>query len=262
MSSNISKSILVIVAFVLAYVGLCMSFETADGSYIGVSTLLKAVNIPPMWRSLCKFLLSLVVFVPVAWIVSQKGNVLKAFGVNDGIVKALVFDVVCVLPMLICGITFGRFEYSWELFVTYALSAGILEEVMYRGFLFGMLYRYCNWRFWWAALPTAIIFTFGHFYQAHDLLSCLQVFGVTAIGSIFFSWLYVAWRNNLFVPIFLHTFMNAMWGMFQVDDVSNSVGNVATNTGRVLTLLLAIFFTCWYRKRNGEEHYFLVSNNE
>ena len=262
MSSNISKSVLVIAAFVLAYVGVFMSFEAADGSYVGVGPLLESINCPKMWKSLCKFIISLVVLVPVAWIVSKKENVLKAFGVSRGIVKALAFCGVCVLPMLICGLIFGTFEYSWETFIAYALSAGIVEEGLYRSFLFGMLFRYCNWRFWFAALPTAIIFSLGHFYQAHDWLSCLQVFGVTAFGSIFFSWLYVAWGYNLFVPIFLHTFMNAMWGMFQVDDVSNSVGSVATNTGRVLTLLLAVFITCWYRKRNGEEHYFIVSNNE
>ena len=61
--------------------------------------------------------------------------------------------------------------------------------------------------------------------------------------------------------MFLHIFMNTVWGMLPIDGVDNSVGNIAANTGRVLTLLLAVIITCWYRKRNGEERWFVVEND-
>lgn len=37
-----------------------------------------------------------------------------------------------------------------------AVFAGLFEELIYRGFLFGVLHRYCGWRFIWAALPAAV----------------------------------------------------------------------------------------------------------
>ena len=89
------------------------------------------------------------------------------------------------------------------------------------------------------------------------LLCCI----ITAFGSVFFSWLYTAWHFNLYVPIMMHTFMNAFWGMFQIEGVNNSVGNIVANSGRILTIILAILITCWYRKRNGEKIWMNYGSN-
>ncbi len=51
----------------------------------------------------------------------------------------------------------------------------------------------------------------------------------------------------------MHIFMNALWGMFQIKGVNNFVGYIAANSGRVLTIILAIHITYWYRKYNGEK---------
>ncbi|MBO7463588.1 MAG: CPBP family intramembrane metalloprotease [Bacteroidales bacterium] len=261
--SNLTKSVLALFIFVLYYCLTMLAFiPLADGDAITVTGyVLDLVNCPETWFKLCKFLLGCIILVPAIWIISGKQNVLKAWGLSEGIVKALIFSLVCVLPMLLCGVVFGRFEYSFDTFIAKAFTAGVVEEAVYRGFMFGMLFRFCNWGFWTAALPTAVIFSVGHFYQADDFLGCLMVFGVTAFGSIFFSWLYTAWKYNLYVPMFLHIFMNTVWGMLPIDGVDNSVGNIAANTGRVLTLLLAVIITCWYRKRNGEERWFVVEND-
>ena len=77
-------------------------------------------------------------------------------------------------------------------------------------------------------------------------------------------WCYGIWQHlffvalygvefNLYVPMFLHILMNTMWGMLPIDGVENSVGNIAANSGRILTIVLAILITCWYRKHNGEK---------
>ena len=253
--NNTTKSVLALFVFVLYYCLTSVAFiPLADGERITVmGYVLDLVNCPETWFKLCKFFLGYIILVPAIWIISGKQNILKAWGLSEGIVKALIFDVVCVLPMLLCGIIFGRFEYSFDTFITKAFTAGVVEEAVFRGFMFGMLFRCCNWNFRAAALPTAVVFTLGHFYQADNLVGCLMVFGVTAFGSIFFSWLYTAWNFNLYVPMFLHILMNTMWGMLPIDGVENSVGNIAANSGRILTIILAIIITCWYRKRNGEK---------
>lgn len=253
--NNTIKSLLALFTFALCYCLMWLAFiSLADGESSTIpGYILNLVNCPKTWRSLSKFLLCCIILVPSIWIISGKQNIFKAWGLSEGIVKALIFDVVCVLPMLLSGVIFGRFEYSFDSFITKAFTAGVVEEAVFRGFMFGMLFRFCNWNFWAAALPTAVVFTLGHFYQADNLVGCLMVFGVTAFGSIFFSWLYTAWNFNLYVPMFLHILMNTMWGMLPIDGVENSVGNIAANSGRILTIVLAILITCWYRKRNGEK---------
>ena len=261
--NNTIKSLLALFTFALCYCLMWLAFiSLADGESSTIpGYILNLVNCPKTWRSLSKFLLCCIILVPSIWIISGKQNIFKAWGLSEGIIKALIFGVVCSAPMLLCGIIFGQFDYSFNTFISNALSAGIVEEMLFRGFMFGMLFRFCNWNFWAAALPTAVVFTLGHFYQADSLLSCLLVFGVTAFGSVFFSWLYTAWHFNLYVPIMMHTFMNAFWGMFQIEGVNNSVGNIVANSGRILTIILAILITCWYRKRNGEKIWMNYGSN-
>lgn len=262
--NNTIKSVLALFIFVLDYCLTSVGFiPLADGEYISVTGyVLVSVNCPDTWLKLAKFLLGCIILVPSIWIISDKQNILKAWGLSEGIVKALIFSVVCVLPMLLCGIIFGRFEYSFDTFIAKAFTAGVVEEAVYRGFMFGMLFRFCKWNFWAAALPTAVVFTIGHFYQADSLLSCLLVFGVTGFASVLYSWLYTAWNFNLYVPMIMHIFMNTIWGMFPIDGVNNSVGNIAANSGRILTIILAIIITCWYRKRNGEKIWVNYGGNE
>ena len=96
--------------------------------------------------------------------------------------------------------TFDR-EISIDAAVTWIFVAGFFEELIYRGFVFGQLFRYAAWGFLPAALLTALAFGSLHLYQGHDLLSALSAFGVTALGSFFFSWLYVEWNYNLWSVI-------------------------------------------------------------
>ncbi|HPR61515.1 MAG TPA: hypothetical protein PLF35_11245, partial [Prolixibacteraceae bacterium] len=64
-----------------------------------------------------------------------------------------------------------------------------------------------------------------------------------------FAWLYVEWENNLWVPIFLHIFMNFSWIFFEVG--SNALGGVFINIFRAVTIALTILITILYHKKNG-----------
>lgn len=46
----------------------------------------------------------------------------------------------------------------------------------------------------------------------------IGIFLLTFAGAIFFTWQYVEWQYNLWVPIFTHTFMNFSWTLFQIDN--------------------------------------------
>ena len=75
-------------------------------------------------------------------------------------------------------------------------------------------------------------------------------FGVTAAGSIFFSWIYVESENNLWSVIWLHTLMNLPWIVFRVS-TSGAVGDIGANALRLCTIILAIGLTVAYKRKRG-----------
>ena len=81
----------------------------------------------------------------------------------------------------------------------------------------------------------------------------LLVFAVTAFGSLLFSWLYVEWNFNLWVPIALHVGMDAVWSLIPIEGIDHSMGNLPSNIGRVLTLVLVVVITVLYKKRQGKK---------
>ena len=133
---------------------------------------------------------------------------------------------------------------------TFIVVAGFFEELIFRGFVFGELFRTARWGFLPAATLTALAFGSLHLYQGDDLISASAAFGVTAAGSIFFSWIYVESENNLWSVIWLHTLMNAPWMLFSVSG-SGAVGGLRANGLRLCTLLIATALVVIYKKRKG-----------
>lgn len=130
-----------------------------------------------------------------------------------------------------------------------ALVTGIVEESIFRGVLFGMLFRCAGWHFIPAAGLAAVLFGFGHIYQGGSLMSAAGIFAITAIGSLWFSWLYVRWNFNLWVPVFLHALMNAWWMIFSVDQTA--LGDATANVLRALTIAVSIGLTLlWSTHQN------------
>lgn len=203
--------------------------------------------------SLMKHLLSCIIPLITVAIVCKGKNILECWGLRRHFLKGWAVGLLCCIPMLVCNLIAGHVEFGWDKLFLGAVFAGLFEELIYRGFLFGVLHRYCGWRFIWAALPAAVLFTLGHFYQSHDFVSGLQVFCVTALGSLFFSWLYMVWDNNLWVPISFHIMMNGIWVLIPIADATSSVGSITANIGRLLTVALAVTLTVFTRSvsRNG-----------
>ena len=102
----------------------------------------------------------------------------------------------------------------------FALLPGVFEEVFYRAFLFGLLFRFAAWGFLPAAFIGAIFFGAGHLYQSGEVLEAAGIFAITALGAVWFSWLYVEWEYNIWVPAGFHVLMNFYWGLFNVADTA------------------------------------------
>ena len=90
----------------------------------------------------------------------------------------------------------------------------------------------------------------AHLYQSADVGRMIGIFLTTFLGAGLFAWLFVEWKFNLWVPIFLHMLMNLSWMMFSVGD--DALGGVGANVFRIATIAAAIIGTIWYKRRTNE----------
>ncbi len=178
-------------------------------------------------------------------------NILKNIGLNKSIIKGVVFAVITVSPMFISSAIIGKIDNNLNIasLIHKTIIAGFTEEYFFRGFLFGILFRKLGWGFIPAAFIGALIFGLGHLYQGSSLIETTAIFLVTSMGAVWFSWLYIEWDNNLWIPVFLHTFMNLSWILFEVSH--NAMGGVYTNLFRIITIILTILITIFYHKKAG-----------
>lgn len=205
------------------------------------------------------YLIAGLVPVGALFLLHKRRDILPSMGLSHGFGVGLLFAIGTTLPMFIGYVFIGEFNsgLTFDKALTWILIAGLFEEIIFRGFIFGQLFRYAGWGFLPAALPTALVFGSLHLYQGHDLVSALESFGITALGSLFFSWIYVEWNYNLWSVIWLHVLMNAPWILFHVS-TSGAVGGIEANILRFSTIALSILLTVYDKKRRGLP-YFITS---
>ncbi len=173
----------------------------------------------------------------------------KETGLKSDIALAAKVSFLCTLPMLVgyAWLSNGTLRFDLLLLLSSSLLPALSEEVLYRGFLFGQLHRRGGWAFIPAALLSAVIFGMGHLYQGSSTNEVIGIFMVTAMGGMWFSWLYKSWNYNLWVPLGFHFFMNLWWTMFSAGDTA--LGGWGANIFRAATIILSILATVQYQKK-------------
>lgn len=212
------------------------------------------LNIPyASLRLMLRGCITCVAMLIVLLCLHRPADILKSLGLNRNILKGLGFAALCCCPLLIGSPIIGSFDHnlSFDTFLRNVILAAFFEELVYRGFLFGQLFRYGRIGFVWAVIVPAILFGLGHLYQGHSLTSSLMAFGVTALGALYFSWVYVECNYNLWVAIGLHMFMNFCWIVFPVEGNENAVGAMLPNILRIASIALTIILIIANKKKSG-----------
>jgi len=169
-------------------------------------------------------------------------------GLKNDLLRGLLYGFIFTLPMFI-GYGFlanFQFNFSLELLHKNLIMAGFFEELIFRGFLFGILYYYGGWGFLSAIIIPSVFFGLGHLYQAESVSESITVFLFTALGSAGFAWFYLTW-GSLWMVIFLHSFMDLAWDVFSVQ--ANAAGDLNSNIFRFITLGLVVVFSIIKAKR-------------
>lgn len=185
----------------------------------------------------------------------KPSKIFESLGLNGNILKGLGFAALCCSPLLIGMPIVGSFNHSLSLvyFLKVVVLAAFFEELVYRGFMFGQLFRYGKIGFIWAVIIPAFLFGIGHLYQGHNLISSLMAFLVTALGAVYFSWTYVECHFNLWVNIGLHLFMNLCWTVFHVEGNETAVGAFVPNILRFAAIALTVMFIIIYKKKSNRK---------
>lgn len=196
----------------------------------------------------------IIVGVPIfagTLLISGRKEFVSSLGLNKSFLKALAFSILCTSPMFLgfsllfdlnTGISLNRILVA-------ILAAAFFEELYFRGFLFGQLFKHTSLGFISSVFLGALLFGLIHLYQSNDFAELVGIFLITFIGAILFAWVYVEWDYNLWVPIMLHLLMNLAWEIFNAGD--NALGGVYSNVFRTITIALIITITVLYKRRKG-----------
>ena len=177
----------------------------------------------------------------------------KSLGLQSSIIKGFLFALLCTLPMFV-GFAFVfelNHDISLNTFLISIVAAAFFEELYFRSFLFGQLFRYTRLGFILSVILGALLFGAVHLYQSTDPGELIGIFLITFLGGLLFSWVYTEWKYNLWVAVFLHLLMNFSWELFSVSDTA--FGSLYSNIFRIITIAMIIILTLVYKKRHGEK---------
>ena len=78
----------------------------------------------------------------------------------------------------------------------------------------------------------------------------MGVFAITFAGAVWFAWLFIEWKENLWLPIFMHFFMNLYWHLFSTEN--SALGGLMLNLPRIITIALSIYLTIKIVRKTGQ----------
>lgn len=176
-------------------------------------------------------------------------NILEKLGLSGSLIQGLLFAFLVTLPSLVgYGIKFHiNTGLSVDTIIINTISSALFEEIIYRAFLIGQLYRYTRLGFLPSIIIGSTLFGLAHLYQSTEINEMIGIFTFTFLGSLLFFWIYAEWEFNLWYAIFLHSLMNLYWLIFDVDN--NALGGIYANIIRFTTVLLTIFGTIFYKRK-------------
>lgn len=235
---------------------IALSFITYYISFLNFQTLKNKLD-KVTQQGLTSYILTYILIgIPIfigTFLIDKKTTVAQSLGLSKNFLTGFWVSILFTLPMFLGGLIFFKFNLNIEPqnLIAGTLVAGFMEELYFRGFLFGLLFKKTNLGFIPSISLGALIFAFGHLYQSQDINELVGIFTITFFGAVFFAWLYVEWNYNLWIPILTHTLMNLSWHLFEIDHTA--LGGTTANVFRGLTILTAITFTILYKKYHRQK---------
>ncbi len=168
-------------------------------------------------------------------------KMLEMLGLSKRLGTAFLLALLAALPQLLGLLYLHGFRHGVSFMDIWfnGIDPSYHEEIVFRGFLIGILARYAKWP---AIIPLVLssgLFAMGHLYQAHNVGESVTVF-LMAFGAGTGFYLFYKYTNwNLWFPLFLHSFMDTSTVISNWD--GNIMMSAQDNIFRGTTLAIAIF---------------------
>jgi len=182
-------------------------------------------------------------------LIAFPGKFSRLLGLSHPPIKPFIYALLSCLPLFIFYPIFFELRPSLDTYSVFSNSilSPVYEEIVFRGLFFGALVGLLRWKFWHVVVLNALAFSFGHLYQAYDLMSTIFTVLITSEACVWWGWMYVRWKYNLWFPLFLHVLMNFAFDLFMVGS-GTAAGGVATYVGRLLVIVISVWITLKYTK--------------
>ncbi|WET48469.1 CPBP family intramembrane metalloprotease [Chryseobacterium indologenes] len=198
------------------------------------------------------YTITLIPLLITAKVLFPEKKITYIFSLDQSISKGFILSFIGTLPMLIGYLMHFNISHTihyQSLFIN-TISSAFFEEIIFRAFLIGILFRFTKLGFLSSIFLGSLLFAQVHLYQSQDTVELIQIFAITFLGSVFFSWAYFEQKFNLWMAIFLHSFMNMYWELFNVSE--NVSGNTYGNLYKIFSIILVVALTVFYKRKRGQ----------
>ncbi|MCQ9640372.1 CPBP family glutamic-type intramembrane protease [Chryseobacterium sp. WG14] len=134
------------------------------------------------------YTITLIPLVITSKILSPTKSISSLFSLDKSIIKGFTLAFLGTSPMLIgYGIHFKiSTAINIESLFINTISSAFFEEIIFRAFLIGTLYRFTRLGFLSSILLGSLLFAQVHLYQSQNSMELIEIFAITFLGSAFF----------------------------------------------------------------------------
>lgn len=205
-----------------------------------------------------------------------------ALGLGPGILRGLGFGLIATLPMVAALFVVPLKPFDPDLAFGSGLLGPFAEELLFRGFLFGLLWRVAKWSVWSSILISSMLFGLAHVAYADRILQTILSgpspwrFSVhfrgdeviafmgpvevwwrfvesrgaslaltvlpLAAGGAVLGWITYRW-NSIWPAISLHACMNLWWDLTRGEHARPTLGLDVMSVAQVVSVVLALLMS-------------------
>ena len=202
-------------------------------------------QIPSHWRQGARIAVQIAICVAVVRFTWRTGTraAVRELGLSGRVIDGVRVGLGAAIPMF-AGLALSAPVTESPAPMQWLFLAGLyplLEEVLYRAFLCGLLVSRGGLPAWAAIGVSAALFGWVHVDLSAPWAQSVGLFLLTGFGGAVFAWLFLRWRRNLWVPFMLHAGMNLAWNVFEVADTA--LGGWYPFALQLASIVLAIVLT-------------------
>lgn len=160
------------------------------------------------------------------------------------IIIVFIFSVA-VIPLALVS-QFCDCEHISLLGILIVVGLTIEGELVYRGFILSQLFRRASWGFLPAISIYPVLFTVKELILTTHFFNSIFQFIYILIFTLWLSWIYIEWNDNLWLTLVLHLAFRVPAYLFEADFAEIDADFTVVYLIQSLIVLFSVFITVKY----------------